>query len=520
MMKAGRIFHPFFLSAYLVLFLLSYNVSQLPISQVVRPLVITLIIALALTLLFGWSTKNYHQGGLSASLILILFFSYGHVYRFLETNAPTLANDAILGPLWLVLLGLGMFFKWKLRNLKEVTNVLNICTAALLVLPVLQVGGFMVQSGGVTPVKHDSPLDSLPITAAPDVNSKLPDIYYIIVDAYTRADVLQELYHYDNSEFIDYLKGRGFYVAQDGHSNYIQTGLSLSSSLNLKYINYLNESLGDNYQSREPLAELVQHSALRKFLEERGYKTVAFATGYLPTTIADADVFINYNPRITNDLETLLLTSSAARALGDQLGELFSPYDCRQFQRGGILNIFDNLMKIPELPGHKFVFAHILLPHPPFVFGANGEAIQVGLCSGADNITVSQKDYASGYPQQVSFANHMLRNVIEQILSKSATPPIIIIQGDHGSGMLLDWSSSANSCLRERTSNLNAYYLPGDGKKDLYQSITPVNSFRIVLNHYFGTDLPLLEDKSYYSGWDTPYKFEDVTNRIEAQCKQ
>jgi hypothetical protein len=518
--KNNIAFHPFFLSAYAVLFLLSYNVSQLPLVQVVRPLTITLVVALLLTLLFGRLTKNYYQGALSASLILLLFFSYGHVYHFLETSIPVLANDALLGPLWLVLLALGMLFKWRLRNLKEVTNTLNICTAALLVLPALQIAWFVVQSGGAMPVKQESPLDNLATIAAPNADVKSPDIYYIIVDAYTRADILQELYHYDNSAFIDYLKGRGFYVADSGRSNYIQTALSLSSSLNLKYINDLNESLGDNYQSRDPLAELIQHSALRKFLEQRGYKTIAFANahGYQPTTIADADIFIDYKPRITNDLEALLLTSSAMRVFGKLDEGSFGLHDCRDFLRGGIFNIIENLKKVPEVSGTKFVFAHIISPHPPFIFGANGEPVENGPCSPADDM-IGKTDYNAGYAEQVAFLNKMLKEVVEQILSKSATPPVIIIQGDHGSGMLLDFSSSANTCLHERTSIFNAYYLPGDGKKDLYASITPVNSFRIVLNNYFGANLPLLEDRSYYSGWNTPYKFEDVTNRIEAQCK-
>jgi hypothetical protein len=518
--KAKIIVHPFFLAAYPVLFLLSYNITEIPVTQAVRPLLITLFVALVLTFLFGRLTKNYGQGALSASLVLLLFFSYGHIYNFLEINAPVLANHAVLGPVWLVLLALGMLLKWKLRNLAEATNILNICTAALLALPVLQIGWFMVQSGGVS-VKQESSLDNLSTTATTSLHPNLPDVYYIIVDAYTGADILQELYQYDNSEFIHYLESRGFYVAEDSRSNYIQTPLSLSSSLNMKYINYLNASLGDNYQSRAPLAEMIQHSALRNFLEEKGYKTIAFANahGYLPTIVSDADIFIDYKPRITNNLEGLLLTSSAVRVFGDQLEESsFGLYDCREYQRGGILNVLDNLKKIPELPGQKFVFAHIFSPHPPFIFGADGQPVEIGPCSPNDNNTTNLNDYRTGYPQQVAFLNHMLQNVVEQILSKSAVPPIIIIQGDHGSGMLLDWNSSTNTCLRERTSSLNAYYLPGEGKQDLYSSITPVNSFRIVLNNYFGANLPLLEDRIYYSSWDTPYKFEDVTDRIEARC--
>jgi hypothetical protein len=281
----------------------------------------------------------------------------------------------------------------------------------------------------------------------------------------------------------------------------------------------LGDSLGENNPDLTPLAELIQHSQLRTFLQQRGYKTVAFSTGYDPTTIADADVFINFHSRITNDLETMLITTSAARALGSQLDILLGPIDCSQYHRDKILQLFENLKKIPEGSGPRFVFAHITAPHPPFVFGKNGESVEFGLCSGFDNSSkVKRSDYLLGYPQQAAFITASLEDTIDELLSKSDTPPVIIVQGDHGSGMLLDILSASNSCLRERTSILNAYYLPGYDQKDLYNSITPVNSFRVVLNDYFNTNLPLLEDKIYFPMPNSVYKFEDVTARIETKC--
>jgi hypothetical protein len=517
---ANRVFHPFFLAAYMLLFLMAYNVTQIPVTQLWRPLAIMLLVALLLTLGLGRLNRNYRQGALSASLIILLFFSYGHVFHYLEVYAPALANHAALGLVWLALFSLGMLLKWRIPNLKGVTEALNISTGALLVWPMLQIAWFVLQTGGATPVKKASPLDNL-TPSAPGSTANLPDIYYIIADSYAGADVLQEIYQYDAGAFFQSLEQRGFYVAQDSHSNYPQTTLSLSSALNLEYINYLTDSLGADYPSRDPLAELIRHSALRKFLEDRGYKTVTFATGYIETTITDSTVFINYAPRATNDLETLFLTSSALRALGDRLSDLFSPYDCRQFQRGGVLNVFDNLEKLPSLPGPKFVFAHVLSPHYPFVFGANGEPVDIGPCFPSDNAAanpVSQADYQRGYPQQVAFINLKLQSVIDKIIANSAVPPIIIVQGDHGAGMLMDWNSSANTCIWERTSIFNAYYFPGMENKGLYASITPINSFRVMLNNYFGANLPLLEDKTYFSNWDTPYNFEDVTSRTETRC--
>jgi len=57
---------------------------------------------------------------------------------------------------------------------------------------------------------------------------------------------------------------------------------------------------------------------------------------------------------------------------------------------------------------------------------------------------------------------------------------------------------------------LNAYYLPGAGKDQVYTDITPVNTFRLIFNAYFEADIELREDNSYYSGYQFPYRFSLV----------
>src|SRR5438552_8790363 len=104
--------------------------------------------------------------------------------------------------------------------------------------------------------------------------------------------------------------------------------------------------------------------------------------------------------------------------------------------------------------------------------------------------------------------------MIDGILANSSEPPIIILQSDHGSGMGLSTQSAEHTDLRERMSILNAYYLPGPGRAALYQGISPVNSFRVVFNAYFGAGLDLLPDRSYFSTWDDPFQFIDVTDRV------
>ena len=118
------------------------------------------------------------------------------------------------------------------------------------------------------------------------------------------------------------------------------------------------------------------------------------------------------------------------------------------------------------------------------------------------------------YLGQLIFINKKVRVLVEKILSRSDNPPIIVLQADHGWELTRDDDNVTNEAMIEKMKIFNAYHLPGNGKSLLYDSITPVNTFRLIFKYYFGAKLDLLKDYSYYSNLDAPYKFKDVTNML------
>ena len=184
--------------------------------------------------------------------------------------------------------------------------------------------------------------------------------------------------------------------------------------------------------------------------------------------------------------------------------------------------MFDNLGKVAsEYESPKFVFAHFALPHPPFVFGLNGEPVQLESRFNDHDGNwlirrgrLSVQKYRKYYRDQVIFTNKKMKRVITEILENSMQPPVLLLFGDHGPRSGLVWESGEMTDVKESLTILNAYHLPGNGEELLYPEISPVNSFRVIFNHYFGTNLELLPDRSYFSTAKYLYKFQNVTDRV------
>jgi hypothetical protein len=328
-----------------------------------------------------------------------------------------------------------------------------------------------------------------------------PDIYYIILDGYGRSDVLKNL-GYDNSPFLDSLRDLGFIVAECAQSNYAQTKLSVSSSLNFNYLDTLSDRFVAGSDDRTGLTTFIHSNAVRRSLEKAGYKTVGFASGFPMTELTDAAYYLSPKNSWwqTNDFESLLLGTTLAGAFQnrDASEDPEMPNSDPSLSRERTLFTLEQLPQVPFLKGPKFVFVHLVIPHPPYVFGATGgprTTPQPGLTR------TEQSDIF--YRDQAMYISSRIGEIVPKLIANSATPPVIVIQGDHG--------PTSPSRSRERMKILNVYYLPGVNAQ-IDPTITPVNTFRIIFNKYFGQNLELLENESLYSTYRHPFDYRVIPN--------
>lgn len=525
--------HPLFFAAYPILALLASNAQEVALAQAVRPLLSALAICLLALTVFWLGLRDWRRSGVATTAFLLVFFSYGHLYSALErlpVEGLTIGRHRYLLPLVILLL-VGFLAVLRIRrpDVHRTTQVLNAVGAFLVALPL----AMLAIQGIRNPAQGEglSPKPSFRLEAPS--SQPLPDIYYIILDSYARSDHMEDLFGYDNSDFIEFLQSQGFYVASASNSNHNTTGLSLASSLNMLYVQDLGlPLLPRTYPG--VVAPVIRNSGVRQALESIGYQTVAMRSGWEPTEILDAGSYLAPSavevaalrgPIALNRLESQLARTSIALAALDLFGssgenwvgqlEDFPHDELRMI----ILSAFENLPAPASDPAPQFVFAHIISPHPPYLFDASGNPIDQQSAFSLANPRLSGAEPDEAYRDQAIFVTHRTEQAIAEILRRSTTPPIIVLQADHGyRGSRVDWDTVPGRGIPYRTAILNAYLLPDRCRSRLYPDITPVNSFRVVFNCLFGTSLPILPDRVYYTldARENPNNFLDVTDQVTA----
>jgi hypothetical protein len=504
--------YPVLIAAYAPIALLANNLGQVEYRDSYRSILITVAAAFVLLFVARLVLRDWLRAGIATAVLIVLFVTYGHVYTAIknyEISGVLVGRHRYLLVVWLALAVLGLW--WSARRSfhfpRSLSSTMNIVSIVLLLYPSFRIVSYalssqvpqepIVMADGARTTQHDV---SLPDGLNP------PDVYYIILDGYGRSDVLLKDVNYDNSAFLDTLRQMGFYVVDCAQSNYSKTDLSLSSSMNLNYVPALGEGFSPESTDRHPLWNLIKNNEVKAVFESLGYTTVAFDTGYDFTEVESSDVYYFAPGRGFNGLENLYLKTTLAAVLDDAglLRKLqLTPED---HKRELIQFKLKELKKIPaSLSGPKFIFAHLVIPHQPFVFGPNGEPLVIPERVYKGQTYYPPKDYAIGYRNQAVYISQKILEVIQVILEESNQPPVIILQGDHGPSHFTE---------SDRMAILNAFYFPGQESR-LYTDITPVNSFRLMFNSYFNAGFDLLEDVSYYSEYPYAYQFQEMPNTCQ-----
>ncbi len=522
---------PYCIACALPLGQLSANVASVPtlrpvLRVAIAALVIAAVIDLVLRSLFWLATSHRHT---ITALFVFAFFTLGHIPYYWVPGWISYRGAIQMSAAMLTLLSIGI------ARLSE-----KACEASVrflkVVFTIVVIGQAFWLSTHVRPyppTKFAS--DQSKIIPTPQGNEQLPDIYYIIFDAYGRQDVLQEMYGFDNEPFLSQLQSHGFTVLDKSVSNYHSTVHSIVSSLNMGYVQDFD--LPDHPKYAD-IVSYIKTPRIDRELKKLGYFTISLDSGYSPTQRETSDLYLSWEFLHSelegdeldkkfektesrsifdlDDVETAVLQTTVASWLVEERLWIGRPSEDKhqdRSHRSRILRTFKRLPSTRKLRAGqpKFVFAHFVCPHPPFIFNADGSSADEVYWSFVDG---PRPNYRPSYVQQLRFMNQQCLNTVDQIIDASSRPAIIILQSDHGPGSELARDSLHKTNLYERFSILNAIRFPDQDHPTIDRAMSPVNSLRLVLNYLTSTKQPLLETRSYFFTDIHRRHYTEVTSRV------
>ena len=341
------------------------------------------------------------------------------------------------------------------------------------------------------------------------------DIYYIVVEDYGSQRTVRDTLGLADDGLFDWLDERGFEVLNDTRSNYGRTPLSLASSLNMTYLDAMAARYGPDWIDYDPIVDMVRAPAVAEFLQARGYTFVQVGSQYrLTATSRVADVNPVYVD--TSDFAGVFYDTTILPAVVHRIG-LDDGRDGRRKNYDAVVWQLDQVRRVVDLPGPKFVFVHIYLPHHPYVVDADGSYVP--------RQVAAARTVAEQRAGQWGFVGRELERIIDPLLAgPEAEDPIIVVTTDEGPnpdgmptvGGDLAWGAATDAQLDTKFAIFAGYYLPGVDASGLYPTMSSVNTFRLVLDLYFDADLPLLPDRAWiHRDKHHPFDLTDVTDRLD-----
>ncbi len=515
--------HPFLFAAASVLRLFATNLNELYLSDAALSLAAALGAALVFYLAFRALVGSRNgKAAILASATLLAGVFYGEIVDAANKYLGLGLSEIGALPVVLAILAVLSFVIMRTRaDFNPANVVLNCIAFVLFIVPAWRMaehewmaGNFQAALG--QPAGRPPAGNAADPVADPALAKDAPDIFYFIFDRYGSQSNLAQYYGFDNAELMAFLKEKGFYVAAESSANYLKTAHSLASTFHLDYLDFLREDRRSKIIDWHPIFDMLREHRVGRFLKSNGYEFIQIGSWWGQTQhnpYADENYSFGFG-----EFDNRYLRKTVVPALLETVAPASSYTRSLLWENGQCQRVPKQIEKVKEIAERKertFVFAHILVPHDPYVFSPDGRCL-----SYQEAMRRTERD---GYVEQVRYANSLIKDFVSAVLAKGRPKPIIIIQADEGPfpkryrHSNLSWRKATMDEIKTKMGILNAYYFPDGDYRDLDQQITSVNTFRVVFNKYFGTKLERLPDRNFaFPDYFTIYDFYDITDTVHA----
>ena len=344
-----------------------------------------------------------------------------------------------------------------------------------------------------------------------------PDVWHILFDRYASDDVLAERYGFDNRPFLAELRKRGFAVGEDEFSNYQRTAHSVAATLNGDDLDRLATSVDGPQNDWVPIYRAISDNEATEFFERNGYRTTFAGTWWSPTQELNTADTINY--RAVPELGRKMLDQTVIGVLLRWARLPFGDSRTEQCDREKLK--FAELQRLAGTSGRNYVFAHFLVPHPPFVLDSDGscKSIEEARADGRRENYVDQVRYANG--AMLRLVDAILAGPGEEVIvihSDEGPWPVPFVGNEHGLGtdpVSVDWRNVDPGQLEEKMGILMAVRGPSGPPRTMPES--PVQIYPAILKDNFGSKQPLPAD--YHQVFESDaelYRFHDVARKLSS----
>lgn len=497
--------HVLLFAIYPILFYFNNNKNEIYLSNIFTPLFYSLIVAGVVFISIYLFIKRKENAGILTTTLLLLFFSYGHILNFINKSYRNL----IIG-VWTVIV-IFVFSFSKKKSFDKASPALNFISIFLITFLLFDIikNPKLIKFADTEVIKIEKKTQIVP-------REDLRDVYFIVPDRYPSEEVLLKHYGFDNSEFISYLKEKGFVIADKSRSVYPTTTMSLGSQLNMKFLDQFTELYGTDTSDFKPVVSLLRNNSVGKFLKGKGYTYINLGSWWHVTQRIDvADVNFNSKGLVNDEFIVRFLETT----MFSEFSDIILPEDLRlnhrNEQRKTAEFQSEKIKDIVKMQSPKFVFVHFILPHPPYVFDKNCKFLK-------EKITDDRSEIEN-YKNQIQCANKKLKAMIDLIFEKSKKPPIFILQADEGPHPIKsplpkdnDWKNADNIALEEKFKIFNALYFPDIDQSSIPNNISPVNTFRFIFNNYFGQKYEYLPNKTFiFSDQGHIFDYKEITSELK-----
>lgn len=446
-------------------------------------------------LALGWLlTRQIRAAGVFALVILLPYLFWAPFHDFMKSLPlpPRLSSYSVLLPVYFIVIISSLFFlRIKKPGLTRSTFFLNLLFLIFVGLEILSTG-YKIGSGELSRLNIGKNKHTRTLLSQIRKPAVAPDIFFVVFDEYTSSKAMATYLHYDNSALDSTLASNHFFIAEAARSNYNSTPHSLASTLNLDYLDANLEGAPSDPRHMIQAQYAYKKSVLPETLSRLGYQVKNLG-------LMDFNDFPSAFPSFFDkDMDFVFTRETMGGRIYWEIWWNFtsrwnwlkaSPAEIEEWQLGEIQKNKTNFNRLlaelnTQSDRPKFVMGHMLIPHRPFNLDRNGR------------MRNTNKDFYlsndSLYLDQVTYVNTWITQIAEAANQPFKRPRVVIVAGDHGKR---DKMHPIPPELKDKQfMNLSSYYFSDGRDSLLYPSITPVNTFRVILNNYFDAGLPLLRD--------------------------